>query len=106
MPTSEEHISAAHDLGDEREAEQSAADEDAVEDDADDFAKDPFRPFNDLGNETQNILTVRAMVVGVLCGALVNTSNIYLGLKSGWTAGANIFAVGLLSFTFSTIFTH
>ena len=58
--------------------------------------EDYFQPFNDLPSEQRNILTVRAIVVGILCGALVNASNIYLGLKSGWTASANIFAVGCL----------
>ena len=57
------------------------------------FAKDPFQPFNDLPDENRNILTFRAVAVGVFCGALVNASNIYLGLKSGWTSSANIFAV-------------
>lgn len=57
------------------------------------FAKDPFQPFNDLPEENRNILTFRAIAVGVFCGALVNASNIYLGLKSGWTSSANIFAV-------------
>jgi hypothetical protein len=55
------------------------------------FAKDPFQSFDDLPVEDRNILTVRAVAVGLLCGALVNASNIYLGLKSGWTASANIF---------------
>ena len=59
----------------------------------DDSLDDPFRPFDDLPVENRNILTFRALLVGVLCGALVNASNIYLGLKSGWTASANIFAV-------------
>jgi hypothetical protein len=59
---------------------------------ADNFAADPFQPFDDLPNETRNVLTIRAIAVGILCGALVNASNIYLGLKSGWTSGANLFA--------------
>ena len=57
------------------------------------FAQDPFKPFDDLPEEDRNPLTVRAVVLGVFCGTLVNASNIYLGLKSGWTASANIFAV-------------
>ena len=57
----------------------------------DKFAKNPFQPFDDLPDEHRNILTVRAVAVGLVCGALVNASNIYLGLKSGWTASANIF---------------
>ncbi|KAI2640328.1 OPT superfamily oligopeptide transporter [Hypomontagnella submonticulosa] len=52
---------------------------------------DPFIPFEDLPEEDRNILTLRAIIVGLLCGGLVNASNIYIGLKSGWTAGANIF---------------
>jgi hypothetical protein len=54
---------------------------------------DPFLSFDDLPDEDRNILTFRAIVVGLLCGGLVNASNIYLGLKSGWTSGANIFGV-------------
>ncbi len=57
----------------------------------DKFARDPFQPFDDLPEEDRNILTLRAVAVGLICGALVNASNIYLGLKSGWTASANIF---------------
>ncbi|KAI0448843.1 OPT oligopeptide transporter protein-domain-containing protein [Xylaria acuta] len=36
-------------------------------------------------------LTVRAVVVGIALGALVNASNLYLGLKTGFTFSANIF---------------
>ncbi|KAI0103793.1 OPT oligopeptide transporter protein-domain-containing protein [Nemania sp. FL0031] len=38
-----------------------------------------------------NPLTIRAVVVGILLGALVNASNLYLGLKTGFTFSANIF---------------
>ncbi|KAI3320458.1 OPT superfamily oligopeptide transporter [Xylariaceae sp. AK1471] len=38
-----------------------------------------------------NPLTVRAVIVGILLGALVNASNLYLGLKTGFTFSANIF---------------
>ncbi|KAI9693149.1 MAG: hypothetical protein M1822_005145 [Bathelium mastoideum] len=96
--TSEEQAAAVEDIETERTAEQHSEFEDVTGVNPDDFAKDPFRPFNDLGDEPQNILTIRAITVGVLCGALVNTSNIYLGLKSGWTAGANIFA-SIIGFT-------
>ncbi|KAM5442932.1 hypothetical protein MferCBS31731_001804 [Microsporum ferrugineum] len=60
----------------------------------DSFAKDPFKPFNIHGPPSagkESILTFRALLVGILCGALVNASNIYLGLRAGWTASANIF---------------
>jgi len=30
-------------------------------------------------------------VIGIVCGALVNASNLYLGLKTGWTFTANLF---------------
>ncbi|KAK2740385.1 hypothetical protein FQN57_006125 [Myotisia sp. PD_48] len=56
----------------------------------DGFAKDPFQPFRGIAYE-KHILTFRALLVGILCGALVNASNIYLGLRAGWTASANIF---------------
>ena len=52
---------------------------------------DPFVPYDDLPDENKNILTVRAMIVGCICGALVNASNVYLGLKTGWTFGASLF---------------
>lgn len=56
----------------------------------DGFVKDPFVPFDNIKPEAR-ILTFRAMLVGAICGALVNASNIYLGLKTGWTFSANIF---------------
>ncbi|KAK4495390.1 hypothetical protein PRZ48_013721 [Zasmidium cellare] len=64
-----------------------------LKDDSDDEddALDPFVPFKDLPEEKHYIVTIRAMLVGVVCGALVNASNIYLGLKTGWTFTANLF---------------
>jgi OPT family oligopeptide transporter len=62
---------------------------DAAEGDS--FIRDPFHPFDDLPEEKQWVLTFRAMFIGLSCGALVNASNVYLGLKSGWTFGANLF---------------
>ncbi|KAF2709777.1 oligopeptide transporter [Pleomassaria siparia CBS 279.74] len=55
------------------------------------FTLDPFRPFDDLPDEPKNILTIRALFIGLCCGALVNASNVYLGLKTGWTFTANLF---------------
>lgn len=52
---------------------------------------DPFVPFDDLPDEKHWIVTARAMLVGCVCGALVNASNLYLGLKTGWTFGASLF---------------
>lgn len=58
----------------------------------DGFTDDPFSPLDGLAEDNENILTIRAVTVGVVCGAFVNASNIYLGLKTGWTASANLFA--------------
>jgi len=58
-----------------------------------DFLSNPFRPFDDLPDEPHHIITIRAVFVGLCCGALVNASNVYLGLKTGWTFGANLFGV-------------
>lgn len=57
----------------------------------DDFATDPYKPFDDLPEERQWVLTTRAVLIGIFAGALVNASNLYVGLKSGWTFGANLF---------------
>ncbi|KAK3987658.1 putative transporter [Cladorrhinum sp. PSN332] len=50
----------------------------------------------------ENPLTIRAVVVGCLLGSLVAASNLYLGLKTGFTFGANmfgaIFGYGILKF--------
>ncbi|OAA74189.1 oligopeptide transporter [Cordyceps fumosorosea ARSEF 2679] len=51
---------------------------------------DTFVPFTDMPNCTGQIITVRASVVGILCGVLVNASNIYIGLRAGWTTSANV----------------
>lgn len=56
-----------------------------------DITVDPFAPFDDLPDEPKRIITVRAVILGCICGALVNASNIYLGLKTGWTFGASLF---------------
>ncbi|KAJ3106944.1 hypothetical protein HDU97_005225 [Phlyctochytrium planicorne] len=54
------------------------------------FKFDPYAPFPDDGPvETQ--FTIRAVVVGCLLGAVVSASNLYLGLKTGFTFGASLF---------------
>ncbi|KAJ3494976.1 hypothetical protein NLG97_g3720 [Lecanicillium saksenae] len=53
-------------------------------------ALDPFTPFGDITNCDRRIITLRAAVVGILCGVLVNASNIYIGLRAGWTTSANV----------------
>jgi hypothetical protein len=62
-----------------------------TDDDSDLLDTDPFVPFDDLPDERKRILTIRAVIVGCICGALVGSSNIYLGLKTGWTFGASLF---------------
>ncbi|KAI2615248.1 oligopeptide transporter [Hypoxylon sp. NC1633] len=41
--------------------------------------------------DEHNPLTIRAVVVGIVLGCLVCASNLYLGLKTGFTFSANIF---------------
>ncbi|KAJ3106260.1 hypothetical protein HDU97_006711 [Phlyctochytrium planicorne] len=54
------------------------------------FHFDPHTPFPDDGPiETQ--LTIRAVLVGSVLGAVVGASNLYLGLKTGFTFGASLF---------------
>ena len=60
-------------------------------DESENVLLDPFVPFDDLPPERERIVTIRAMLVGCVCGALVNASNLYLGLKTGWTFGASLF---------------
>ncbi|KAI1865048.1 uncharacterized protein JN550_008594 [Neoarthrinium moseri] len=50
----------------------------------------PLPPVEDAPEE-QNPLTIRALVVGIVLGSLVNASNIYLGLKTGFLFGASMF---------------
>jgi hypothetical protein len=59
--------------------------------DSDVIHVDPFVPFDDLPEERRRIVTIRAVFLGCICGALVGSSNIYLGLKTGWTFGASLF---------------
>lgn len=56
-------------------------------------SRDPFVPFEDVPVLDTQIITFRAILIGSLCGALVNASNIYLGLRVGWTSSANILGV-------------
>lgn len=81
------HSHADHHAGDDEKVSSKIGDV------RDSFINDPFSPFDALPEENENILTLRAIAVGVACGALVNASNIYLGLKSGSTMSANLFAV-------------
>ncbi|KAF2488975.1 oligopeptide transporter [Lophium mytilinum] len=78
------------DFGDEKEYDLTHTKE-LDEDNNQAFLSDPFVPFDDLPDEPRRILTIRAVFVGLCCGALVNASNVYLGLKTGWTFTANLF---------------
>ena len=48
-------------------------------------------------------LTGRAMVMGMLLGAVMSVSNIYVGLKAGWTVGVGITACILAYSAFATL---
>ncbi|CCM06293.1 uncharacterized protein FIBRA_08544 [Fibroporia radiculosa] len=50
---------------------------------------DPFPVDPDAPEEQQ--LTFRAVFVGCALGAVISASNVYLGLKTGWTFGASMF---------------
>ncbi|ODA83239.1 hypothetical protein RJ55_01751 [Drechmeria coniospora] len=62
-------------------------------DDEDDTITDLFVSFPDLkGVEPEsNPLTARAVITGIILGSLVNASNVYLGLKTGFTFTATMF---------------
>ena len=55
------------------------------------------RLYTPVAGETQ--LTVRAVLVGCLIGAVVTGMNLYLGLKIGWTVGGSLMAA-ILGFAF------
>ncbi|KAK4116826.1 OPT superfamily oligopeptide transporter [Canariomyces notabilis] len=79
------------------EVEKAATEEEEIEEDL-------YRPLlMDPGiPHEENPLTIRAVVVGCILGALVCASNLYLGLKTGFTFSANmfgaIFGYGILKF--------
>ncbi|KAL7277436.1 hypothetical protein ACG7TL_009298 [Trametes sanguinea] len=50
---------------------------------------DPFPVDPDAPAEAQ--FTFRAVFVGCALGAVISASNVYLGLKTGWTFGASLF---------------
>ncbi|KAK3299739.1 OPT oligopeptide transporter protein-domain-containing protein [Chaetomium fimeti] len=69
------------------EVEKAGTDSDEPEED------DLFRPLIMDASipDEDNPLTIRAVVVGCLLGSLVCASNLYLGLKTGFTFSANMF---------------
>ena len=52
----------------------------------------PFPPDPYIEEETHQ-LTFRSLLIGSLLGCVVGASNIYLGLKTGFTFGAQLFGV-------------
>jgi hypothetical protein len=52
--------------------------------------KFPFPKLHGIPDQEQQI-TFRAILLGCCLGAVVSASNIYLGLKTGWTFGASLF---------------
>ncbi|RYP05868.1 hypothetical protein DL764_003511 [Monosporascus ibericus] len=53
-------------------------------------AESPFKRLEDVSPCNGNIVTPRAVLLGIVCGILVNAANMYLGLKTGFTFTANI----------------
>ncbi|KAK5654014.1 hypothetical protein OQA88_7691 [Cercophora sp. LCS_1] len=90
------------DLKDEVKVDEHDLKKTSTEDEA--AEEDLYRPLlmdKEIVHEP-NPLTVRAVVVGCILGGLVNASNLYLGLKTGFTFSANmfgaIFGYGILKF--------
>lgn len=56
---------------------------------------DKFTPFPEttFPESSATLVTLPSILVGVTCGIMVNGSNIYLGLKTGWTSSANLLGV-------------
>ncbi|OTA60059.1 oligopeptide transporter [Hypoxylon sp. EC38] len=54
---------------------------------------DLYVPLNMEGGiaDEHDPLTIRAVIVGIILGSLVNASNLYLGLKTGFTFAASMF---------------
>ncbi|KAH8646364.1 OPT oligopeptide transporter [Xylariales sp. PMI_506] len=50
----------------------------------------PFPPLSGIIGEEQQ-LTIRAILIGSCLGAVVSASNLYLGLKTGWTFAPSLF---------------
>lgn len=64
---------------------------------AEDLARGVPFPASSLPDEDGQGLTVRALVTGTVLGFVIAASNIYLGLKTGFTFGASLFS-SLLGF--------
>ena len=62
---------------------------------------DKFTPFPEttFPESSATLVTLSSVLVGVTCGIMVNGSNIYLGLKTGWTSSANLLGVHFQHYT-------
>ncbi|KAH8087157.1 oligopeptide transporter [Cristinia sonorae] len=83
---------STEEYADEKQADKHHEESLLVEDD-DGVVNDVTKPFPidpDAIEETHQ-LTVRALLVGAVLGAVVGASNIYLGLKTGFTFGPQLF---------------
>ncbi|ORY82431.1 oligopeptide transporter [Protomyces lactucae-debilis] len=72
-------------------AEKHAVD-DTIQQEEEDVPSNLY-PFPELPGAVDEgtALTIRAILIGCCLGAVVSASNIYLGLKTGWTFGASLF---------------
>ncbi|KAL3418201.1 oligopeptide transporter [Phlyctema vagabunda] len=68
-------------------------DHNSFKEDLHDIDVDLYKPFpiDPAIPHESHILTFRAVVVGMVLGALVNASNLYLGLKTGFTFSSSLF---------------
>ncbi len=80
-----EEVTHTVDLTNTKSESGGSTDEDAVED-----LYVPL-PRNTALPDEDHILTIRAISVGIVLGALINASNLYLGLKTGFVFSANMF---------------
>jgi hypothetical protein len=62
---------------------------------------DSQREYTPSTGEAQ--LTFRALVAGCLAGSVVSCTNIYIGLKIGWSFGASIIAAVLSYAAFAAV---
>ncbi|KAI0006361.1 OPT oligopeptide transporter protein-domain-containing protein [Xylariaceae sp. FL0662B] len=76
------------DLNEKSEARVATSDADSVEEDLDLYV--PLKMEGGVVDD-HDPLTIRAVIVGICLGCLVNASNLYLGLKTGFTFGASMF---------------
>jgi hypothetical protein len=95
---------APHAVNMEKRAESVDVDLKSETTEGDEPITDLFSSFPPLKGviDEPNPLTARAIIVGILLGSLVNASNVYLGLKTGFTFPATmfgaIFGFGIVSY--------